>query len=323
MTPQERNFLALAQHHESKGRNVPNYRFDPGHTAQGYYQITNTNWRNLAPKLGITAPSAMAATKEEQTRVALALLRESGQGNWTRYNAALRGAIGRGDVASATDPGAGGAGKSQGLISTRQPNGNLGGKLGAALQGEGLFATSGLRDWGAGRSHQEGRGFDVRARTGEQADAAIASIDRIMAANGLVKGVDYRTIDEVRGGSPLKKGPHVHAEFLSPRAKEVFGESSSMGAIAARANAARSAAGRMVKSMGITPAMAKEGVPLPPSRPVEPSSVNNSKSISLDANFTTNIHANGADPDKLATSFQKASRGVYGEAVGNYVSRVR
>jgi hypothetical protein len=331
MTAEERNNLGLILKYESKGQNVMNYmgrrrNLDPttpkGYTAQGYYQILNSNWNRIAPGLGINTPNAMASSLEDQTKVALALMREPGQkvGHWANYNPALRAALARGE--QFTGPGQGG-GQSEGLIATRQPNGNLGGKLGAALKGEGLFATSGLRDWGAGRSHQEGRGFDVRARSGEQADAAIASIDRIMAANGLVKGVDYRTVDEVRGGSPMKRGPHVHAEFLSPRAKEVFGESSSMGAIAARANAARSAAGRMVKSMGITPAMAKEGVPLPPSRPVAPSSVNNSKSISLDANFTTNIHANGADPDKLATSFQKASRGVYGEAVGNYVSRVR
>jgi hypothetical protein len=93
MTDRERDELALIRKHESAGRNVMNYIGDAGHTAQGYYQITNTNWRRLAPGLGITAPNAMAASDEDQTRVALALRRESGMGNWANYNPSLRAAM--------------------------------------------------------------------------------------------------------------------------------------------------------------------------------------------------------------------------------------
>lgn len=99
MTPAERNFLGLVLKYESGNRNIPNYINDRTHTAQGYFQLTNTNWRNLAPKLGITAPDAMHATKEEQTRVALALLRQSGQGNWVNFNPSLRQAVARGETA--------------------------------------------------------------------------------------------------------------------------------------------------------------------------------------------------------------------------------
>jgi hypothetical protein len=102
MTPTERNQLALIERYESQGRNVPNFRFDPTHTAQGYYQITMSNWRALAHRLGITAPTPMQASRYEQAEVALALLRESGIGNWANYNSRLRGALARGEIAPAT-----------------------------------------------------------------------------------------------------------------------------------------------------------------------------------------------------------------------------
>jgi hypothetical protein len=97
MTEHERNFLALAEKYESRGRNVMNYIGDARHTAQGYWQLTNQNWTRLAPQLGITAPDAMHATRREQAMVALALDRESGEQNWLKYNANLRAAVARGE----------------------------------------------------------------------------------------------------------------------------------------------------------------------------------------------------------------------------------
>jgi hypothetical protein len=110
MTADERNMLGLIQKYESHGQNTMNYvgqrqRLSPlaakGYTAQGYYQILNSNWRRLAPGLGITAPNAMAGTLEEQTRVALALLRDSGgkPKDWAPFNPSLRAAIARGERA--------------------------------------------------------------------------------------------------------------------------------------------------------------------------------------------------------------------------------
>ncbi|MGE8131659.1 hypothetical protein ACQKQD_32375 [Methylobacterium sp. NPDC080182] len=98
MVDRERNELGLITKYEAGGRNVPNYINDRTHTAQGYYQITNTNWRRIAPALGITAPNAMSASLEEQTRVALHLRRATGLGNWTQYNARLRGALRWGEI---------------------------------------------------------------------------------------------------------------------------------------------------------------------------------------------------------------------------------
>lgn len=101
MTEAERNFLGLVRQYESKGgQNIPNYKYQPGFTAQGRYQLTMTNWRWLAPQLGITAPSPMAATDEEQTRVALELKRRTGIGNWVNFNPRLAGAVARGERSS-------------------------------------------------------------------------------------------------------------------------------------------------------------------------------------------------------------------------------
>ncbi|MGJ2408953.1 hypothetical protein ACR8FJ_22580, partial [Salmonella enterica subsp. enterica serovar Paratyphi A] len=110
MTADERNKLGLILKYESGGRNVMNFEgnrrnLDPatarGYTAQGYYQVLNTNWRRLAPKLGIKERNAMAASLEDQTKVALALMRESGIKNWANFNAPLRAALQRGEKAGA------------------------------------------------------------------------------------------------------------------------------------------------------------------------------------------------------------------------------
>lgn len=110
MTAAERNILGLIMKHESGGRNVMNYMgrrqgLDPttpkGYTAQGYFQMLNSNWRRIAPLYGIKTPNAMASSLEEQTKVALHLLRKGGIQNWSNYNPGLRAALARGDKAPA------------------------------------------------------------------------------------------------------------------------------------------------------------------------------------------------------------------------------
>jgi hypothetical protein len=111
MTPQERNTLGLIRKYESRGKNVMNYvgrgqGLDPttakGYTAQGYYQMLNSNWHRIAPLYNIKAKNAMAATDAEQTQVALHLLRHGGIGNWANYNPELRRALQRGERAPVT-----------------------------------------------------------------------------------------------------------------------------------------------------------------------------------------------------------------------------
>jgi hypothetical protein len=99
ITGSDANMLGLISKYESGGRNVMNYIGDRTHTAQGYYQITNSNWRKIAPRLGITAPNAMSASLADQARVARVLL-HNGKGirNWSDYNPRLRGALQRGET---------------------------------------------------------------------------------------------------------------------------------------------------------------------------------------------------------------------------------
>jgi hypothetical protein len=99
ITGSDANLLGLISKYESGGRNVMNYIGDRTHTAQGYYQITNSNWRKIAPRLGITAPNAMSASLADQARVAQVLL-HNGKGirNWSDYNPRLRGALQRGET---------------------------------------------------------------------------------------------------------------------------------------------------------------------------------------------------------------------------------
>lgn len=106
MTDAERNTLGLIEKYESGGQNTLNYvgkrqGINPqkakGYTAQGHFQMLNSNWRRIAPKLGITTPNAMSSSREDQARVALHLLRNGGIGNWSKYNPALRGALSRGE----------------------------------------------------------------------------------------------------------------------------------------------------------------------------------------------------------------------------------
>lgn len=92
------SYLDLISQYESNNRNVPNYKFGPGFTAQGYYQITNTNWQNIAPVLGIDTsiyPNAMSAPQDVQAQVASYLLTQTpgGISNWSNYNPRLASAL--------------------------------------------------------------------------------------------------------------------------------------------------------------------------------------------------------------------------------------
>jgi hypothetical protein len=59
---------------ESNNRNIPSqtdrdYPGMPGSKSQGLYQIDTPTWRQYAQPLGVTAPNAMAANGEDQTKV--------------------------------------------------------------------------------------------------------------------------------------------------------------------------------------------------------------------------------------------------------------
>ena len=85
--------VLIAQYESDGGRNIPNFRFDPAHTAGGHFQITDTNWRIYAPLLGIDVnayPNAMSAPEQLQGQVAGKMWAEQGFMPWTCCNKQLR-----------------------------------------------------------------------------------------------------------------------------------------------------------------------------------------------------------------------------------------
>lgn len=85
--------LDAIERFESGGRNVPNYKFGPGYTAQGHFQITNTTWRGIAGAAGIDLgqyPNAMSAPYDVQRNAARALIARNGVSDWLPYNPRFR-----------------------------------------------------------------------------------------------------------------------------------------------------------------------------------------------------------------------------------------
>lgn len=85
--------LAMIAGAESGGRNVLNYRFDPRHTASGYFQITNSTWRQFARAAGVDLsryPTAISAPFRAQSQVAATLYRARGFSPWSLYDPRLR-----------------------------------------------------------------------------------------------------------------------------------------------------------------------------------------------------------------------------------------
>lgn len=90
------NPLELIKKHESGGQNVPNYMYDRTHTASGLYQITDTNWKSIAPRYGIDTgkyPTAMSAPEPMQDQVAAHMYNKGGFNDWAPYNPALKAAV--------------------------------------------------------------------------------------------------------------------------------------------------------------------------------------------------------------------------------------
>lgn len=84
--------------YESGGKNILQQQVDPSiSTASGLEQITNSTWRNFAPKAGVDLnlyPTAMSAPPNVQLAVGHQIqMSPSGVANWTNYNPALRNAL--------------------------------------------------------------------------------------------------------------------------------------------------------------------------------------------------------------------------------------
>src|SRR3954464_15352460 len=83
------------------GQNIVNYKYalNPSmYSAQGYFQITNSTWKNIAPAAGINLsqyPNAMSAPYSVQRDAAAALYARGGFSDWTcdKCNVPLRGYV--------------------------------------------------------------------------------------------------------------------------------------------------------------------------------------------------------------------------------------
>lgn len=88
--------LDAIERFESGGKNIPNYKFGPGYTAQGHFQITNSTWKDIAKSAGIDLgvyPNAMSAPYDVQRQAAAALYQQRGFQPWAPHNPGLRGYI--------------------------------------------------------------------------------------------------------------------------------------------------------------------------------------------------------------------------------------
>lgn len=90
------SILDLIMKYESAGRNVMNYINDKTHTAGGYFQITNSTWRNFAPaEVQAKYSSAISAPYNVQRAVAERILESPGGiHHWSNYNPKLAAALG-------------------------------------------------------------------------------------------------------------------------------------------------------------------------------------------------------------------------------------
>lgn len=78
---------ATIEARESGGQNVRNYKYDPTHTAGGFWQLTDTNWKAYGPKVGVDLsqyPDALSAPKDVQEKVAKQLYQEQGLKPWAQ-----------------------------------------------------------------------------------------------------------------------------------------------------------------------------------------------------------------------------------------------
>lgn len=274
MTAAERNTLGLIMKYESGGQNKMNYvgkgqGLDPttpkGYTAQGYFQMLNSNWRRIAPLYGIKTPNAMASSLEDQTKVALHLLRNGGVKNWANYNPKLRAALARGEIAP-----------TGGIPEIGSPGGAAAAVSGGVhpLDGKGRFTSGFGMRWhpkkGGWKMHN---GIDLAAPAGTAVKSMKAGVVTVgNYGDTTIKHPDgtstvYRhvvpsvqsgqnvaagqIIARLRANDPRSTGPHLHLEskdangrFMDP--KHLLGAANSAvasvnGTVAAgrRANGSR------------------------------------------------------------------------------------
>lgn len=149
------NALKAINRFEAPGGNVYNFKFNLNpakYSASGFYQITNTTWRGIAPQAGIDLskyPTAISAPRSIQQDAAAALFQNRGFADWSRntqltsYIAQNGGASNFGIVSGSGGSGNyGGGGSGNAILTGTGPGGTSNGvDLGAGVNGNGATMT--------------------------------------------------------------------------------------------------------------------------------------------------------------------------------------
>jgi hypothetical protein len=210
-----RDPLDIIEQAESKGKNAPNYKFGPGFTAQGYYQITTPTWRDHARAAGVDLaqyPTAMSAPRDVQRAVAADIFQKRGFQPWEAVKQ-LRGqeasySVGAAPAAAAA-PTVANIQELQAKLLERYPE---------------LKVTSGYRDpahnaavGGAKNSqHTHGRAIDMSFKGIDDArQREIVEYARQLGARGLGYYPNSQSVHfDVRPGAPAAWGQNYSSSSL-------------------------------------------------------------------------------------------------------------
>jgi hypothetical protein len=183
----------IQQYENASGQNVPNYRYDRTHTAQGYFQITNSTWRDIAGSAGVDLgqyPNAMSAPYDVQRQAAAALYQQRGFAPWANYNPRLAQAIAGSGYGSGLVGSAGGSAPATNGSGLRAEDATTLGKINDDLQRQKDELAALTPEWQKFGSAQQAGVAAEQARikvleeggTQEQANAAAAEArNRVIA----------------------------------------------------------------------------------------------------------------------------------------------
>ena len=206
-----RDPLDIIEQRESRGRNVPNYKYGPGFTASGYYQIIDPTWQRWAKAAGVDIsqyPTAMSAPREVQRAVAAKGFEMEGFRPWEAVKN-LRGQEANYKLGAATPAAVANIEELQKKLLERYP---------------GLQVTSGYRDpatnarvGGARNSqHTHGRAVDISLKgLPEDQQRAIVEYARSLGARGLGYYPSNQSVHfDVRQGAPAAWGANYSRTSL-------------------------------------------------------------------------------------------------------------
>lgn len=199
-------WLEEAARRESGNKNITQKGGGP---ASGYFQIEDATWKDFAPGLGISTPRAMDASRDDQMKVAMAILHKQGPGAWK----AMRGMPGpsaMGGVPGSVPPGGGGpAGAAAAVDAALQMQGmheqRDRGVITSFLKAGGVNLDPATAAWCAAfvNSNLEQHGI---GGSGSSVATSFAKWGQPVVPSKITKG---DVVVEMRGHRPGESGGHV------------------------------------------------------------------------------------------------------------------